>query len=550
MDAAEPPVLVNPPISRLPDDTLYTIFLLLRGRPCFPGESDNALYNAPLDTQGGGAESDERDESPSNAPYPPTWVTMSIILSHVCARWRTLALSSPLLWNFIPITGTYSNRMMVDAFTTRSLDQPLSVLLTTVPRGINGHIYDLLATASGLLDVAPRVEQMGIVLPPSQARIVLQTLASPTEYSSFRVRKLWLDAGLDGMLDGDPRPITLPTVDPLSFRFLRARYMPIALIAYRGLVHLELFSVAPLSSVVLLSTIRNSPQLQIIRLRISAFRRPGDSIPTSLVHLADLQELVLDVGGTERSAFIVLFHITFPPTTKVDLRFIGQLPSPLYKRSASLREIAATVERASMQVDPSDGLLLKSDEPPALAVGCDGSFFDVRPPWHLQLANVSRAQLCDVLFAVPLPALTELNFALERWDSEEGIPVSQDRFDALFSAVPTVVALSTRIDARYAGYVIAALGRPLHASVMVEILRPTFRCPRLRRWTILWCGRAPSIDDFWLVERCCAARAAAGVPIDRLGTTVKVPELVMGSLRRSVSEVVVLGDDRLYSTCC
>ncbi|KAI0823605.1 hypothetical protein BC628DRAFT_1384014 [Trametes gibbosa] len=510
------------PISRLSDDLLYEIFEVILGQICFPGEADDAPYDPPSTTG--------KPTCVNAGNILAVW-TAPIVLSHVCARWREFTLVAPRLWSFIRITGTFHNRMMLDAFIERSQDLPLSILFTkaaeadsvgdNVPSA-QTIIFNFLAVATEVADHSARIHELGVVLGNEGASMVLEALShSPIP----ALRKLWLDVGLEG--NGDRRPIRMLNINPMSVRVLHARQMPLMWMPFEGLVRLELSSGPAPSLAALLFTLKSSPLLEVLQLRVPALMRIGDVPPegVSPIPLSRLRELLLSVERYDSGAFEILAHISFPSTTEVDLHFTGCTSSCLYEHSPSLQCIAAVVTQARVCMQPNRSMTMEADDP-YLSVQYDS----VVCPEQSQ-----RARLCEGFLAVPLPALEHLVLEFVEWLVDWTVYVAQEQIDMLFDEVHELVRLDTEVHPRYMEYIAAALA-PRSA------VREDVRCAKLRRWSILWCRRGPSVDEFWRVERCCAARAAAGVPFERLETNIPVPDLVMVSLQRSVAEIVVIDE--------
>ncbi|EIW60287.1 uncharacterized protein TRAVEDRAFT_70721 [Trametes versicolor FP-101664 SS1] len=526
MDAVSRPLRqpASSPFSRLPDDTLYAVFELLRSWICFPGESDDVPYD-PLPDRIKKGHAAAIIARKSNLPL---W-TLPIVLSSVCSRWRAFAIGSPRLWSFIRITGTFPNRMMMNAFLERSQDIPLSILLTKPAAPIDRNasvpnpVYGLLALASELADVSTRILELGVVLPQDPARILLEAL---NDTPLPRLQKLWLDAGHEG---SEKRFFNqLLNVNLMTVRTLHARQFAITWMPFEGLVRLELSSGPAPTLPALLYTLKHSPQLEVLQLRVPALQK-SETVPHGQppIELALLKELLLSVEKSDPGAFGILPHISFPSTTEIDIHFTGRPPSCLYENCESLRQIAASVADASIFVDLVRGVTIESDDP-VLTVDYGVKFVDSHQQFH--------PRLHAGLLAVPLPALAHLSLSIPLF-TEDGI--LQWQFGPLFSAIPTVTRLTLAVHVKYTQHVATALS----TQEVVADGGKRMRCQSLRRLTFVWCGEEqPSVDDFWLVERCCAARAAAGVRIETLETTVAVPELVMGSLLRSIESVVVLDD--------
>ncbi|KAH9852667.1 hypothetical protein C2E23DRAFT_824789 [Lenzites betulinus] len=506
------------PISRLSDDILYEISGILQSQICFPGGSDDVPYDcpAPLDNTG-----DARTGKLSSWAAP-------IVLSHVCSRWRAFALASPRLWSLIRITGTFQNRMLLNTFVERSQNLLLSILFTkstTAPSSESisqSLIFDFLAVATEVADLSERIRELGVVLPYRGASVVLEALShSPIP----RLQKLWLDEGLD--VTTTPSPfIRMLNINPMSVRVLHARRIPLMWMPFEGLVRLELSSGPAPSLEALLFTLKSSPLLEVLQLRVPTFEENSDVPPLGIlpISLFRLRELLLSVEKHARGAFTVLAYISFPATTEVGLYFTGYAPSCLYEHNISLQHIAAATLHARVYVQPNRGVTIEVDDP-YLTIEYDGV---------VHTEELLHTHLYEGLVAVPLPALEHLELSIVKWASQGPLPLAQGQFDGLFDAVANIVQLSVEVHPEIADCVAAALA-PCSAG-------GNLRCTKLQRWSIVWRGKEPSVDEFWRIERCCAARAAAGAPLEYLETSIAVPSMVLDNLQRSVTNVVVIND--------
>ncbi|KAI0672894.1 hypothetical protein C8Q78DRAFT_1068376 [Trametes maxima] len=509
---SQPP---EPAIARLSEDSLYAIFMSLRNSIRFPGESDDVPYNAQY----------------SKDHKVPIWA-VPVVLSQVCSRWRAFTFTMPHLWSFVRVTGTFPNRMMMVNFIERCQNTPLSILFTQPaairgpPSSKDGYNFDMLAIASEIADLSGRVRELGIVLPAADARLILGALNNSPMPS---LRKLWFYSP-----KGSTRsPITITNINPLSVRVLHARHTPIQWLPFEGLVHLEISAGPGPTLPALLFTLRSSPLLETLSLRIPlrpvSEEAPVDERPIELHRLRDLR---LGVDNQDRAAFTILPYISFPSTTAVQLYFVGQLSSCLYEKNDSFRDIATATQRAYLTADTSLNIVTIESEAPAFVIEYDGTVFRTAVPWPL-IAFQRRARLCEGFLAAPLPALTYLSVCIELWGD---LQVSSVQFNLLFDSVSSIVELSMYIHAGYVEYISTALSQRTGGNATDA---GSLRCPNLRRWSLRWSGREPSMDDYWRIERCCAARAEAGVPIEYLETTA-FPPIVLGTLERSVAAISVV----------
>ncbi|KAM5531742.1 hypothetical protein V8D89_014591 [Ganoderma adspersum] len=502
-------------LTDFPDDILEEIFHAMRDLMCFPGEREpeRISYSNAL----GGAYDLYRDPY---APKPvPLWANV-IALSHVCSHWRSLMLTRPRLWTFIRVTGSFSNRIMVNEMLERAGTFPLSVLFVhpSHTRGKVGHdasaVYDVLGIASVIGDHSTRIRELGVVLTSSeQVALVLDTLGKcPVPH----LEKLWLDNAMPNTGSGfaTVRASLLDNAMP-PLRVLHAHSISIPWLPYERLVRLELSCGPAPPLAALLHTLRHSPELEILALRIptakadlarsaTAESQSGSALddlhdePPAV--LQRLRRLALAVEPAHDAAFSVLPHIVFPFATAVALRFAGRVEAPVYEDCGALEDLASAVRRAtfvlhspvfaslsSARAPPwsasttTDGEQEGGDEErvPALRVEWEVSEDERWAPrrGYRRLSPVAR--VCEGFKAVPLPALTHLSVIIAPYggggdrdrdrdrdgdrDGDEGggswsRGLSQvGRFRRLWESVPRLESLELRVHPELATQVLAAL---------------------------------------------------------------------------------------------
>ncbi|KAI0780611.1 hypothetical protein BD413DRAFT_498617 [Trametes elegans] len=431
---------------------------------------------------------------------------------------------------------------MMNAFFERSLDCPLSILFakrTSANHVSTTNVFDLIAVISEVAEISPRIPELGVVASQFDVRLTMRELESAP---LPQIRKLWLDTGFE--CSSDRTPISILNVNPLSVRVLHARHVPIMWQPFEGLVRLELSAGAGTSLPSLLFTLKSSPHLEALLLSLPSNRDNAVSRFDGLILLKRLKELLLSVDDADGAAFAILDHISFPSAVDIEFRFARPVPRSLCDRNDSLRQIALIVQRAWITVEPPVWVVLETDDP-RISLEYPGTLW--RPAW-LPYGFDYSTRLCEGLIAVPLPSLVQLSIRIEHWEEHAADAIDIMQFNALFSAVPSITELNLDVHPKYIHSFTSALSTPdLNDGVSGGAgagngAEGPLRCPKLKHWALVWFAEEPSVDDFWRIERCCAARAEAGISVEHLCTSV-VPELVLASLEKSVGLVSVLGED-------
>ncbi|KAI1794666.1 hypothetical protein LXA43DRAFT_1179428 [Ganoderma leucocontextum] len=572
-------------LTDFPDDILEEVFHAMRRLMCFPGEREPERISYG-DTLSGAYDSYRNAYTPKPVPL---WANV-IALSHVCSHWRSLMLTRPRLWTFIRVTGSFSNRIMVNEMLERAGSFPLSVLFVhpAHSRGKVGRdtsaVYDVLGIASVVGDHSARIRELGVVLNSSeQVALVLDTLGKcPVPH----LEKLWLDNTMPNTGSGFAtiRASLLDNAMP-PLRVLHAASISIPWLPYERLVRLELSRGPAPPLAALLHTLRHSPELEILALRIPTAkadlaRSPSESALDELhdeppAVLSRLRRLALDVEPAHDAAFSVLPHIVFPLATAVALRFAGRVESPVYEDCGALEDLAGAVRRATFVLHSPGFASLSSAAPsPTADAGADADEGEgeerapaLRVEWEVsedeRWASTRGyrpvARLCEGFKAVPLPALVQLSVVIVPYggggdrDRDDGggwggARSQQERFRRLWESVPTLESLELRVHPELATQVFATLAArareelpaPEDESAMdgfgwddddeagegeAQGVEGEIVCPELKRLRVTW-WEQPSVDDLWCVERCCFARANADARLEHL-ETVEFPEVVL-----------------------
>ncbi|KAI0748512.1 hypothetical protein C8Q80DRAFT_1354301 [Daedaleopsis nitida] len=507
-------------LTDFPDDILEDVFDAMRNLICFPGEHD---YHPVTQLE-----------------YPleksvPLWANV-IVLSHVCSHWRNLMCTRPHLWTFIRVTGTFKNRVMVNEMIERSKLLPLSILFTYRAETVvecrdDGTIFDLVAIASILSDHSERFQELGIVLHSKDLAMIMNALSAAVVP---RLEKLWFHCGLQGSTGGKSEVSWTSLFDRMlpPLRVLHMDHITSAWLPFENLERLELTGgpAPPLSA--LLHTLRHSPLLKTLVLQILSVNTEGvdeaDGVEgETRIILPYLRLLDLRVGSTYKHAFSVLPYIAFPQTTAVLLSFSCRFTSSLSGNCDSLQDLAAAIEHTSLVIRSPNIADIFSEQSSLQLMYQVCPYENIsQDPEDVFHSHIAR--LCEGFRAVPLPSLTSLTLTIEaQW-----IEYTRSRFMDLLQAVPTITHLALNVGAAEAVALFGALGELVGGEEDAKVSV----CPRLKEISVnmtTW----PTDDDFWCLERCCHARASAGVPIERL-ETLKFPEIVLSSLQSSVQTII------------
>ncbi|KAI9065351.1 hypothetical protein FKP32DRAFT_484135 [Trametes sanguinea] len=484
-----------PVIHILPDDVLYRMFdTASRSERYFPGESN---------------------EDNGNDDQVPSFRTI-ITISHVCARWRSIALASSRLWSFIRVTGAAANRAVIEAALQRTETAPLSILFAQ-PTSVDSRaefVNNAINIADVLTPHSERIHQLGITSrDPANARIVWECFE---DLSMPNLRKLWLDT--DG---GNDYPTFRFKLTPSSLRVLHARNSPIEWLPFNDLIRLDILSGSTPTLTALLATLAGSPRLEVLRVRFAAKR--GD-IETPRRHghvdLPCLRELLLSVTRREGAAFLLAPYITFPTTASVKVVFYGPLHVHTLKPSASqsLSAITSSVSAARLLIDVDRAALTACDPPTSsVALRYDGSFLERATYPRATERNPHAARLGDGFLAARFSALRRLDIHIDT-PADDRTLTFRSELDDLFSALPqTVEELALVSSTHFVLLVLEAL-QPREGAYGLMVAP----CPNARKWYIAFADRVPRKEFSALLEKCRSARAQAGAPVEHVEEGVAI----------------------------
>lgn len=312
-------------ISRIPDDILYEIFVLL-------------------------AWEGWEDDSPVNKPSL-TGQNKWLAVCHVCAHWRHLALASPRLWSVITIDRSCDPRML-HAFLERSQDHPLRVSFQGPIPDEDTVTHSIFASMARLLNnSAHRLVELSILdfKEAVTSLIAVQFVNPAPELRSFNIIV---------EPQNSPSPYDLPrTMFADNTPLLKTIMLVNADYPHRPFSNLTnmcvMCGVVP-SLEYMISALRLSPTLEMLAVGLKHPTSPPqfasgiDNIAT--LDLPRLRKLVLhaphDVGAA------LLSRLSFPTTVSTLLHLIGrpQSPDQRTRNPPALQALASTIRSLELQV--------------------------------------------------------------------------------------------------------------------------------------------------------------------------------------------------------
>lgn len=478
------------------------------------------------------------------------WTTL--VLSHVCRRWRELALTSPNLWSFIRITGTPINRVMVHEYLQRSGSCSALSFLFTFPRrlvnSLEAHhespgLYAIIEaghTVQRNPEVLERIESLGIVL--SDQNIIKFTYDAATRpHPPPRLRTLWLEAYQP---NGTMIPIQRRLDPPVAWaragmehlRILHVRYLPppVLWVPQQGLVKLDLSCFAcdhPMSIPEILQVLRQSPQLEELKmcLQSEAPAHSSDNVyRAEPVALNGLQKLSLRTRPGYDSAFNILPYVSFPATTAVHIGFLG----PQYGQTLMKTQRLDTLVRGSSKVRfVVDSMLQGTLTYGHNLFSMQYNLAPIRPSIGAGATPLSSG----FLIVRHLQQVTCLDLSLCASGSAGArvlvCPVSE--WLETFGCFPNVVELRLKMHPSQSRGVFGALQPLPHEASEIGV------CRSLSRLSVAWSRWVPAVLPFLDIETCCRVRAERGARLDHL-EVAGLPRAVSMALQGCVGKIVTL----------
>ncbi|KAG2157837.1 uncharacterized protein EDB93DRAFT_819107 [Suillus bovinus] len=268
------------PISRLPDEILLMIFKHFEEERRLNGyDSDDDF------------ESDAVDDAPA-----------CLVVTHVCRRWRKVALECPTLWRFISSTSLY----WLDVMLERSQQAPLVVTYTTFAISLKGCLEKILLHLPHIkyLELRALSYHVGRVMDllSSQPAPMLETF----KFSVYGQLPSTVSIS-DTIFQGQAPSLRYLEVDYCNPRWSSS--------IFSGLRTLY---VAKTSLPDLLSALQCTDTLEQLTLRYD-FLQTGQSILIDGVPLPRLKKIVLD-GTSLETAVSLLGRLALPVNVKIALQ--------------------------------------------------------------------------------------------------------------------------------------------------------------------------------------------------------------------------------------
>ena len=306
------------PISRISDDLLHRIFLL--------------VVTEAWNSRG------------TSATHP--WNNMRCLaISHVGKYWRKLTLESPQLWSYLSITPS-TNADQIEAYLQRSQRLPMHVKYTgtasSAQLGLSQWGRNALVPAHNVDRI---LEFHAVELRSDDILSLLSVFNKPAPI----LRRLCLHAPTQ-LLGPSMFAREMPALREIELSGVLLPWGP-----YRNMEVMVLKDQFTPSLGKLLATLKDCPRLRILKLgMLGSLRSPNPANhtdpPPRAVELPHLQEFALSSMMATDIANI-LGYISFPSTTALDLTFTHyNLPLDLGKECPSLRTMAAEQERITLEL--------------------------------------------------------------------------------------------------------------------------------------------------------------------------------------------------------
>ncbi|KAI0924468.1 hypothetical protein AcW2_005347 [Taiwanofungus camphoratus] len=220
----------------------------------------------------------------------------------------------------------------------------------------------------------------------------------------------------------------------------------------------------------LLWTSRNCPFLEVLELTLYRVVESADPHLESgnMVRLAHLRRLYLDTTPHD-TVTDILAHLTFPPTTSIDIEFTGTHWAPINfaRGCSSFSTILASIDDIAMKIscfnDEVFDLLLESAD----------SRVNMR--WHWYICETFHDALKHIgLEALPFHSLQRLAIT-----ASSSSPLPQWQWRQVFSSIPLVVSLELTLRDSMAMVVFSALAQSPPGQPASGVV-----CPNLRHLII------------------------------------------------------------------
>ncbi|KAI0697306.1 hypothetical protein C8T65DRAFT_743229 [Cerioporus squamosus] len=284
-----------------------------------------------------------------------------IVLTHVCRRWRHVALNMASLWTLIDEFSHDSS----SAFLARSGDMPLQV-----------YVKQTLCHDAGqtLIPYGPRIRDLHLNI-PKERRSIIPSTTSVLPFDAQKLERLCIVTEARPFdesrpnIDLDMSPVLFPGPTPrLKMLILRAMcWLPA--IPYNNLTHLHITQGTPVSLITILGFLGRCTALEELIL-VDIYIGSATAVPLDhAVSLPHLRMLVLGINQSHLSMRRLLQYLLLPST--VTLRVNGVYAFRALSDLRPFPKLPFTAGLDTLSIDHTRGRLLVRASGPSSALLLD-----------------------------------------------------------------------------------------------------------------------------------------------------------------------------------